>query len=82
MSDSDFWFDEKRVLCLLFCRLPGADTMRVELIRSALFVDSVIPATDQVSANTIKRHAGFKRKETNCNFLAVSYLSKMKIKSR
>jgi len=35
--------------------------MRVELIRSALFVDSVIPAIDQVSAKTIKRHAGFKR---------------------
>jgi hypothetical protein len=50
----------------IFCRQPGADTMRVELIRSALFVDSVIPATDSVSANIIKRHAGFKRKETNC----------------
>jgi len=40
--------------------------MRVELIRSALFVDSVIPAIDQVSATTIKRHAGFERMETNC----------------
>jgi len=49
-----------------FCCLPRADKMRVELIRSALFVDSLIPAVDQVSANTIKRHAGFKRMETNC----------------
>jgi hypothetical protein len=62
--------------------LPGADTMRVELIRSALFVDSVIPATDQVSATTIKRHAGFKRCKQIAIILAVSYLSKMKIKSR
>jgi hypothetical protein len=35
--------------------------MRVELIRSALFVDSVIPAIDQVSATTIKGHAGFEK---------------------
>jgi len=51
--------------CFFYC-LPGADTMRVELIRSALFVDSVIPAIDQVSAKMIKRDAGFKRMETNC----------------
>jgi hypothetical protein len=32
MSDSDFWFDEKRWLWLIFLLLPGAYTMRVELI--------------------------------------------------
>jgi hypothetical protein len=32
MSDSDFWFDEKRWLWLIFFCLPGAYTMRVELI--------------------------------------------------
>ncbi|MBY0570393.1 MAG: hypothetical protein K2P61_03830 [Burkholderiaceae bacterium] len=48
-----------------FC-LPGADTMRVELIWSALFVDSLMPAIDQVSANTIKRYVGFYGKKTNC----------------
>lgn len=43
----------------VFCYLPGADTMSVELIRSALFVDSLIPAIDPASAKKIKRDAGF-----------------------
>jgi hypothetical protein len=80
LSDSDFWLDEKLVLWLLFYRLPGADTMRVELIRSALFVDSVIPAIDQVSATTIKVMRVSKR----CKQIAIILVvfSKMKIKSR
>jgi hypothetical protein len=60
----------------IFCRQPGADTMRVELIRSALFVDSVIPATDryqQIQSSAMRVSKG--RKQI-AFILAVSYLSK------